>query len=146
MRPPEPDTRTTHIVLGLVSTGPAVAMWAFAPSGSLPLASALFIGPLTAVWMVQRRQILAHLLAAGFVLCIPALTGMIDTASTAALVFMIPTAWALAGCCIIVLAAAETQVSSSRRSSNAIHSPGWATAGCSTSSSTSSSRAPRNVR
>ncbi|MBO9532387.1 MAG: GGDEF domain-containing protein [Solirubrobacteraceae bacterium] len=109
MRPPEPDTLSTHTVLALVYISPTIAVWAFAPTGSLPLGSAMFVGPLAAVWILERRQIVLHLSAAAAVLCVPVALGIVDHATVGALLFLVPTVWALAVCCIIVLAAAEAQ-------------------------------------
>jgi diguanylate cyclase (GGDEF)-like protein len=109
MRPPEPDTPATHAVLALTYIGPSVAVWAFAPDGALPLGSAMFVGPLAAVWIIERRQLIAHLIAAALVLCIPIAFGIVNTATIAGMVFLIPGMWGLAVCCIIVLRGAELQ-------------------------------------
>lgn len=109
MRPPEPDTRATHVILALTYVCPALAVLALSPEGSLALGSAIFAGPLTAVWMVDRRQILWHLLAATGVLFLPAITGLVNSATVAGLLFTVPSVWALAICCLIVLEAAEAQ-------------------------------------
>ncbi len=109
MQPPEPDTRATHIVLALTYVCPTMAVLALAPVGTLALGSAIFAGPLTAVWMVERRQILLHLLAATAALLAPALFGLLDAATFAGLLFTVPSVWALAFCCLIVLEAAEAQ-------------------------------------
>ncbi len=71
MRPPEPDTRATHVILSLTYIGPTLAVVGLAPDGTLALGSAIFVGPLTAVWMVERRQIITHLSAATVVLFLP---------------------------------------------------------------------------
>lgn len=109
MQPPEPDTRATHVILALTYIGPMFAVLALAPNGTLALGSAIFAGPLTAVWMVERRQILLHLVAASVVLFLPALFGVVNTATVAGLLFTVPSIWALAACCAIVLEAAEAQ-------------------------------------
>jgi diguanylate cyclase (GGDEF)-like protein len=109
MQPPEPDTPTTHSILALSYITPALAVWAFAPQGTLALGSAIFAGPLTAVWMIEQRQTVLHLVAAACVLFLPAAFGIVDTATVAGLVFTVPSIWALAVCCIITLHAAEAQ-------------------------------------
>ncbi|MEH3052832.1 MAG: GGDEF domain-containing protein [Patulibacter minatonensis] len=109
MRPPEPDAPATHAVLALTYIGPMFAILAFAPDGALPLGSALFIGPLTSVWMGSRRQAVQHLSAASFLLCLPAILGVVDTPTVAAVAFMVPSMWALWACCLLVLETAEAQ-------------------------------------
>jgi diguanylate cyclase (GGDEF)-like protein len=109
MQPPEPDTRATHSILALTYIAPTFAVLALAPNGTLALGSAIFAGPLTAVWMVERKQILFHLLAASVILFLPAFAGLVNTATVAGLLFTVPSIWALAICCAIVLEAAEAQ-------------------------------------
>lgn len=109
MRPPEPDSSRSHVVLALTYVSPAIAVLAFDPYGTVALGSAIFAGPLIAVWMIDRRQVLLHFLAAGLVLMLPAILGLVDHATFAGLLFTVPSVWALGICCIITLRAAEAQ-------------------------------------
>ena len=64
---------------------PALAMVAFAPNGSAVAPSVVFVGPLIAMWLDDRRQIVAHLALASVVLFSPSLLGLADGSTEAPL-------------------------------------------------------------
>jgi diguanylate cyclase (GGDEF)-like protein len=109
MAPPEPDAARTHALLALTYLGPMLAMIAFAPQGSAVAITAAFAGPLTAVWIVDRRQIALHLSAATLALFLPSILGLVDHATFISCLYLTPIMWALAATCVIVLEAAEEQ-------------------------------------
>ncbi|MFT4034115.1 MAG: GGDEF domain-containing protein [Patulibacter sp.] len=109
MPPPEPDTRRTHALLALTYVGPMSAIVAFGPHGSAVAITAAFAGPLTAVWNVERRLIAAHLTAATLALFVPSLLGVVDAATLATCICIVPTMWMLALTVSAVLDAAEAQ-------------------------------------
>ncbi len=143
MAPPEPDTARTHALLSLTYIGPALAMVAFAPQGSAVAITAAFAGPLTAVWMVDRRQIALHLTAASIALFLPSLLGLVDRATFVTCLYLAPIMWALAATCVIVLEAAERQGAELVRLGRRDPSPALATAASSTRSSRPNSNATR---
>ncbi len=109
MAPPEPDRARTHALLALTYVGPALAMVAFAPQGSAVAITAAFAGPLTAVWIVDRRQIALHLTAATVALLLPSAFGLVDRATFVTCLYLAPIMWALSATCVMVLEAAERQ-------------------------------------
>ncbi|MBO9532386.1 MAG: GGDEF domain-containing protein [Solirubrobacteraceae bacterium] len=109
MAPPEPDTRTTHALLALTYLGPMCAIIAFGPRGSAVAITAAFAGPLTAVWIVDRHQIAAHMSAATVALFMPSILGVVDTATFLTCACIAPTMWMLAMTVTEVLGAAERQ-------------------------------------
>lgn len=109
MPPPEPDAARTHGLLALTYLGPMLAMIAFAPQGSAVAITAAFAGPLTAVWIVDRREIALHLTAATLALFLPSMLGLVDGATLVSCLYLTPIMWALAATCVIVLEAAEAQ-------------------------------------
>lgn len=107
--PPPIGSIENHIVLACIYVGTAGGMIAFAPGGSAAIGAAMFVGPLTAVRLIDRREITAHYLAATFVLLLPSILGFTDRATVLASLTVIPALWVLGGCVVIVLEAAEAQ-------------------------------------
>ncbi|MDO9356494.1 MAG: GGDEF domain-containing protein [Solirubrobacteraceae bacterium] len=107
--PPAIGTIENHIVLACVYVGTAGGMVAFHPGGSAAIGAAMFVGPLTAVRLIDRREITAHYLAATAFLLLPALTGIVDRATVLACLTVIPAMWVLGGTVVVVLEAAEAQ-------------------------------------
>ncbi len=107
--PPAIGTIENHIVLACVYVGTAGGMIAFHPGGSAAIGAAMFVGPLTAVRLIDRREITAHYLAATGFLILPALLGFVDRATVLACLTVIPAMWVLGGCVVVVLEAAEAQ-------------------------------------
>ncbi|MEH3052831.1 MAG: GGDEF domain-containing protein [Patulibacter minatonensis] len=109
MPPPEPDTPRTHALLALTYVVPMLAIIAFAPQGSAVAITAAFAGPLTSVWVVDRRQIVLHLTAATIAIFTPWVIGAVDDGTLVTCLCIAPTMWALALTCVVVLESAEAQ-------------------------------------
>ncbi len=109
LRAPEPGSPAIQVVLSLAYIGPALTIWAFAPHGSGAVVSATFVAPLASIWLINRRQIAAHLVAASVVVFIPSMLGQVDTATLFACISLVPAMWVLAICCVLVMESAETQ-------------------------------------
>lgn len=109
MSAPEPDRPRTHALLALTYLGPMVAMLAFGPQGSAVALTAAFAGPLTSVWIVDRRQIAAHQLVATVAMFAPSALGLVDEATLVTCMIVAPTMWTLTATCVVVLEAAERQ-------------------------------------
>ncbi|MFT4034114.1 MAG: GGDEF domain-containing protein [Patulibacter sp.] len=107
--PPAIGSAANHVVLSLTYLGTAGAMLAYAPQASAVVGAAMFVGPLTAMRLIDVREITAHLLAATAVMAAPAAFGRYDDATLLALASVLPAIWVLAGCCAVVLQAAEAQ-------------------------------------
>jgi diguanylate cyclase (GGDEF)-like protein len=107
--PPAIGTVENHLVLAAVYVGVTGGVIAFQPGGSAAIGAAMFVGPLTAVRLLDRREIVSHYLAATACLMTPALLGLVDRASVLAGLTVIPAVWVLGACCVIVLEAAEAQ-------------------------------------
>lgn len=99
---PQPDTPAAHGLLALVYVTPSLALCAFAPIGSAALATAMFIGPLTAMWCSNARHIVLHLTAATLCLSAPAVLGLVNAETISGLIALVPTMWVLAGCIAVV--------------------------------------------
>jgi diguanylate cyclase (GGDEF)-like protein len=109
MRAPEPGAPTTHLVLAAVYVGPALAIYAFAPGGAAAVASATFVGPLISVWLIDRRQMVLHLILATIAILLPWLLGGVDDATLVACITLLPAIWVLSACCTLIMESAEAQ-------------------------------------
>ncbi|MEN0013647.1 MAG: GGDEF domain-containing protein [Solirubrobacteraceae bacterium] len=107
--PPAIGTIENHVVLATVYVGVTGGMVAFQPGGSAAIGAAMFVGPLTAVRLIDRREIVSHYLAATLFLLSPAILGIVDRATVLSCLTVIPAVWVLGACCVIVLEAAEAQ-------------------------------------
>lgn len=107
--PPAIGTVENHLVLATVYVGVTGGMVAFQPGGSAAIGAAMFVGPLTAVRLIDRREIVSHYLAATCFLLSPAILGIVDRATVLSCLTVIPAVWVLGACCVIVLEAAEAQ-------------------------------------
>ncbi len=106
---PQPDTIQAHLLLALIYVGPAVAIWGFAPTGSAAVGSAMFIGPLVAMWTTRRSHQILHLIAATIVLFIPPALGVTDPQTLLACLALAPAIWVLSFCVSVVLEGSERQ-------------------------------------
>jgi diguanylate cyclase (GGDEF)-like protein len=106
---PRFDHWWSHVVLSAVYIGPTAAMVAFAPRGAAVLPSAMFVGPLIATWLGDRRLALAHLIAASLLLLAPSALGVTDQSTLFATMRLLPSVWFLGVLCIVVQEAAEAQ-------------------------------------
>lgn len=111
--PPAIGDRFNHFVLAYAYTATISGMWVFQPGGGASIASGMFIGPLIAVRLQDRRQIAAHLAlaTAGLlgVAVIGGLLGEVDTTTWIGIMVMLPAMWVLGACCTVVLEASEAQ-------------------------------------
>lgn len=108
-RPPVNGSPWRHAVVALVYLAPAGAIYAFAPHGSAAVAAGMFVGPMIAVWITDRWEIVGHFAAASVVLFLPSISGVTDTATLVACIALVPSIWALGLSCVVLLEAAEEQ-------------------------------------
>src|SRR6195952_3497124 len=106
---PAIDTIKNHAVLAAVYIATALGMVAFHPTGSISTAAAMFIGPLVAVRLVDRRQIGMHYGAAAFCIGVPLALGLCNSATMLTAALVVPATLVLGGSRVIVLEAAEKQ-------------------------------------
>ncbi len=99
----------SHALLSTVYLAPAGGMVAFAPHGASVLPAAMFVGPLVALWVADRRLVAAHLLAAAGALLLPSLLGITDQGTLFATLRLLPSVLFLGVLCVVVLEAAEAQ-------------------------------------
>jgi diguanylate cyclase (GGDEF)-like protein len=111
--PPAIDSRRNHGVIASVYVNTVLALWAFQPEPAMAMGIALFIGPLTAVRLQDRRAIVAHLFAASIGLAgigaAGAVLGSLDQATLLAILLMVPGIWAVGLSSMMSLEAAEAQ-------------------------------------
>lgn len=107
--PPPIGTKRNHVVVALVYVTSAAGMFASAPSGAFTLGAAFFVGPLAAVRLQDRRQIVAHLVAANLIIGSVALSGVLSTSGVLMVVLFNLASWVLCFSCIVALEAAEAQ-------------------------------------
>jgi diguanylate cyclase (GGDEF)-like protein len=99
----------SHVLLSAVYLAPAAGMVAFAPHGASVLPAAMFVGPLVALWVTDRRLVAAHLAAASVALLLPSILGITDQGTLFATLRLLPSALFLGVLCVVVLEAAEAQ-------------------------------------
>jgi diguanylate cyclase (GGDEF)-like protein len=107
--PPRIGTWQNHLVIACVWVTTDLCLWAFQPGGSIAIGASIFIGPLAAVRLIDRRQIAAHLAAASSIAVLLSVFGGVDQSTQLATVLMVPASWVLAYSCVVILEAAETQ-------------------------------------
>lgn len=107
--PPPVGSIYNHVVLALVYIGTAAGMVAFQPYGAAAIGPAMFIGPLTASRLIDRRQIALHFTAATVLLMAPSFAGIINVGTMLAGLTAVPALWVLGSCAAVVLEAAEAQ-------------------------------------
>ena len=107
--PPAIDTRANHVAVALAYVVPAIVLVLCQPGGSVAIGCLVFAGPLTAVRLIDRRQIGLHLVVASVLLLGLIPSGWIDAASMVAILILVSMMWVLAICCVIVIEAAERQ-------------------------------------
>ncbi|MFT4034112.1 MAG: GGDEF domain-containing protein [Patulibacter sp.] len=107
--PPELDSPANHLGLFALWGAVGLGLFAWTPAGMPVLANAMFIGALVASRLIDREQIVAHLLGASAVMVAPAALGFTDQRTTFAIAAALPTMWILCACVAIVLEAAEAQ-------------------------------------
>ncbi len=106
---PAIGTWANHVVVAGTALGAAAFMATFPTVAGGALGVAIFIGPLTAVRLIDRRQITAHLVVstAWFVGLVA--VGLVDLTTSLSLMIMVLTFWGLCAACVAVLEAAERQ-------------------------------------
>jgi diguanylate cyclase (GGDEF)-like protein len=111
--PPAMESLRNHIGLATVTGSTAVGLVTFQPNPEIAIGVAMFIGPLTAIRVQDRRAIFAHYGLAGTVLTLVAvggvITGEITQGTVLAITLLIPSIWAVGTSCVVVLEAAEAQ-------------------------------------
>jgi diguanylate cyclase (GGDEF)-like protein len=107
------DDVFNHVILVYAYSATIVGFWAFQPGGGEALAPGVFIGPLTAVRLQNRRHIAAHIGAATLGLVTLGTTGAIfgflDMTTIITILVMTPAIWVLGLSCTVVLEASEQQ-------------------------------------
>ncbi len=98
-----------HLALALIYLAPAAAMAILGHSAAIALAATMFVGPLTAVWIADRRWAAGHLILASAALLAPPLLGLTGDAGLAASLRLLPSMWVLGILCLLVLETAEAQ-------------------------------------
>ncbi|MDQ8046208.1 MAG: diguanylate cyclase [Solirubrobacteraceae bacterium] len=98
-----------HLALSATYLGTSVSMLAFSPHTSVAIGAVMFVAPLTAMRLVDRREIVAHYLAATAFVIAPSVYAHVDVAGAIGLATVIAAMWVLGGCCILVFEAAESQ-------------------------------------
>ena len=98
-----------HALIASFYVASAVFIAAFPDAAGAGLGIAIFIGPIAAVRLIDRRQIIGHLVAAtiAFTALVPA--GLTDVATSLSIGIMLLAIWGLGGACVAVLEAAELQ-------------------------------------
>ncbi|MEN0013267.1 MAG: diguanylate cyclase [Solirubrobacteraceae bacterium] len=109
IEPPAVDSWKNNVALLCVPVFTAIGIWAFSPSGVVPIAAAMFVAPFTAGRLIDRRVIIAHYVASTLILLAPIAFLHVDSTARLAMLSMIPATWALAVGCVLVLEAAEQQ-------------------------------------
>ncbi len=107
--PPALGSVGNHLVLVSAWAVVGVAFWAYQPGGGLALGGMMFIGPLAAVRLQDRRQIAAHLVASNALALTVGVFGGLDIASVLAITLMTLGSGVLCYSCVVVLEAAESQ-------------------------------------
>ncbi|MEN0013648.1 MAG: GGDEF domain-containing protein, partial [Solirubrobacteraceae bacterium] len=107
--PPAMDTVRNHIVIAGAWSATALGLWAFQPGGSIAIAASLFIGPLAAVRLDDRRQIAAHILAYAVFATLVGVIGKVDASTSITIILIMLGSTVLAFSCTVVLEAAEAQ-------------------------------------
>ncbi|MDO9356604.1 MAG: diguanylate cyclase [Solirubrobacteraceae bacterium] len=112
-QPPEIGDPFNHVVLVYAYSATITGFAVFQPGGGMAISAGMFVGPLIAVRLQDRRLIGLHLLAAtgGLVTLAVggAVTGLIDPTSVIGIAIMIPAMWVLCAACAVVLEASEQQ-------------------------------------
>ena len=111
--PPSIDEPFNHVVLAYAYSATILGFWVFQPGGGIAIGTGMFIGPLIAVRLIDRRLILFHLLAASSGLIAIAIgagvAGEVDTTTIISISVSLPAMWVLCACCAVVLEASEMQ-------------------------------------
>lgn len=108
-RSPEIGTRRNHAVIAATYVMPAIAMATCAPRASWCVGMGAFAGALIGVRLVQRRAIVAHLVAMTALLAALAVVARVDAASVVALLSLLLSTWVLAACYVSILEPSEAQ-------------------------------------
>jgi GGDEF domain-containing protein len=109
LRPPGLDAPTNHLALVLASFLTAALFFAGQPGGGIGIGCAMFVGPLVAVRLQDRRQISAHLAFATSLLVMCALSGAIDQGTQLLLLSSTAGIWVMGICTMLVLEGVEAQ-------------------------------------
>lgn len=112
-QPPAMESWRNHLLLASVYVFGAAGLFAFQPQPEIAIGIAIFIGPLTAVRLQDRRAILAHLVAASAVFYGAALVGglthTLTPSSILAAILIVFGTWAMGTSSVVTLELAEKQ-------------------------------------
>jgi diguanylate cyclase (GGDEF)-like protein len=112
-QPPEIGDPFNHVVLMYAYSATIAGFAAFQPGGGMAISAGMFVGPLIAVRLQDRRLIALHLLAATSGLALVAVggavIGFIDPTTVIGIAIMVPAMWVLCAACAVVLEASEQQ-------------------------------------
>ncbi|MBO9532383.1 MAG: GGDEF domain-containing protein [Solirubrobacteraceae bacterium] len=108
-RPPRINTVRNHMVVSAGYLLPLAAMLSAAPKLSWVIGTALLAPLLTAVRVIDRRAILAHLLALTALALAVAIAGIPDEAGMVGIVALLANTWVLTVSMTVVFEAAERQ-------------------------------------
>src|ERR1700712_1879868 len=108
-KPAAIGTAANNVLLLTVYASVVAAMWAFQPFGSVGAVAAMFIGPLTALRLVDRRQVALHLFIASVAIVLLPVLGLVDRGTVMACTVLIPSIWVFASAAVVLLEAVEYQ-------------------------------------
>ncbi len=109
MGAPAIGSRANHVVIAAVYLAVIVGTYAMQPGGAAGLACTMFIGPLAAVRLTDRRQIIIHHVLGTVAVLTPTMLGFVDRTTTLTALGIVPAMWVLGMACMVVLEAAERQ-------------------------------------
>lgn len=107
--PPSIGTRYNHAALSCCYLVPLFVLLTCAPGGSMAIGCLIFVGPLAAVRLLERRQIAAHFAIATVLIGGLVPLGLMSLTTSLAIFILIGAMWVLGACCVFVLEAAEHQ-------------------------------------
>lgn len=108
-RPPAIGSISNHALITATYLSAAAFMAAFPAAAGGAMCSGIFIGPLAAVRLVDRRQIAAHQAAATIAFSTIVVFGYADRAVSLSLLATVLAIWGLCASCVAILEAAERQ-------------------------------------
>ncbi|MBJ7469922.1 MAG: GGDEF domain-containing protein [Solirubrobacteraceae bacterium] len=108
-QPPAIDTWANHAVIAVPYIGSAAIFWAAEGSTGFAIGAAMFISPLAAVRLQNRRHMFVHLAVATVTLVLGGLLGQLSPASFIGIFTTILAVWVLGVSCWEVLQSAEVQ-------------------------------------
>lgn len=108
-RPPRIGSAANHLVVALGYLTPLLTLLACQPGGSVGIGSSIFIGPIAAARLTDRRHIVAHLAAASTLFFGAVVGGLVDPPTVLGILLLIGSFWLLGVIVAVVLEVAEAQ-------------------------------------